>query len=251
VGKEGIHLTHLQFVDDTLIFCEADEQHLQRIRGVLLSFQAFAGLVVNFHKSRLIAIGKDDEWSQNAAALLGCTRVHLPMTYLGIPLGANMRKATSWQCVIDKIQKRLSSWKSSCLSRAGRLVLLKSVLNCLPIYYLSLFRLPRKVAIEIIRIQRKFLWSGSKEGKYLALVKWKVVQQHKGRGGLGVGDIVVKNATLLFKWWWRFANVVDPLWKRVVHSLHEKDQALIPSHLTSKISGPGTWKTVKSLVQDQ
>jgi len=73
------------------------------------------------------------------------------------------------------------------------------VLNYLPIYYLSQFKFPKKVANEIIRIQRKFLWSGNKEGKFLPLVKWKIVQQNKDRGGLGVGDIVVKNAALLFK----------------------------------------------------
>ena len=122
------------------------------------------------------------------------------MTYLGIPLGANMRKIASWQCIIDKIQKRLSSWKSSCLSMADRLVLIKSVLNYLPIYYLSLFSLPKKVANEIIRLQRRFLWTGNKEGKVMSLVKWEVVQQSKDRGGLWVGDIVVKNAALLFKW---------------------------------------------------
>ena len=124
-----------------------------------MCFQSFSGLVVNFKKSGLIVLGKDEEWCQNVATQLGCTLLQLPMTYLGIPLGANMRKVASWQCIIDKIQKKLASWKSCYLSRAGRLILIKSVLNCLPIYYLSLFKLPKKVANEIIRIQRKFLWS--------------------------------------------------------------------------------------------
>ena len=110
------------------------------------------------------------------------------MVYLGIPLGTNMRKVASWQCIVDKIQKKLSSWKSSCLSRAGRLVLIKSVLNCLPIYYLSLFKLPKKVANEIGRIQRQFLWNGNKNGKFLPLVKWEIVQQNKDKGGCDSED---------------------------------------------------------------
>ena len=36
-----------------------------------------------------------------------------------------------------------------------------------------------------------------------------------------VGDLVIKNVALLFKWWWRFSNKGLPLWKRVVCSNHE------------------------------
>jgi len=211
VGTEGVQITHLQFADDTLIFCEAEVHYLVRIKNILLSFQSLSGLVVNYNKSGLLVMGMDEVWGQQAAKVLECSLVQLPMMYLGIPLGASMRKSASWQCIIDKIHKRLQSWKSSCLSRTGRLVLVKAVLNCLPIYYLSLFKLPKKVANDIIRLQRKFLWGGNREGNHMALVKWEVVQLRKEYGGLGVGDIVVKNAALLFKWWWRFANERNPL----------------------------------------
>ena len=251
VGSNGIQISHLQFADDTLIFCEAKEQYLLRIKEVLLSFQSFSGLVVNYHKFGLIVLGKDEGWSQNVATQLDCTILQLPMTYLGIPLGANMRKVVSWQCIIDKIQKKLTSWKSCCLSRASRLVLIKLVFNCLPIYYLSLFKLPKKVASEIIRIQRKFLWSDNKEGKFLPLVKWEIVQQHKDRGGLGVGDIIVKNAALLFKWWWRYGNEEDPLWKKVVQSIHKKSDTIIPSLSKPRPSGQSIWQAIKNMVQEQ
>jgi len=109
VGKEGTHITHLQFADDTLIFCEAKKHYLLRIKNILLSFQAFLGLRVNYHKSGLLVIGKDEVWGQQVAKLLDCTIIQLPMMYLGIPLEASMRKSTSWQCIIEKIQKRLQS----------------------------------------------------------------------------------------------------------------------------------------------
>jgi len=156
VGTDEIQLTHLQFADDTLVFCEADEKYVRSIKGIFLSFQAFSGLCVNYKKSGLLVLGKDDAWVQKVEKELGCTRIQLPMNYLGILLGANMRKASSWQSVLDKVQKRLLSWKSSSLSRAGRLIMIKAVLNSLPLYYLSLFMVPKKVANDIIRLQRKF-----------------------------------------------------------------------------------------------
>ena len=42
-------------------------------------------------------------------------------------------------------------------------------------------------------------------------------------GGLGVGDIIIKNAVLLLKFWWGFSFEERPLWKRIVSSCNELD----------------------------
>ena len=112
---------------------------VKSIKGIFITFQAFLGLCVNYRKSGLLVIGKDEAWAQKMEQELGCTQIQLPIKYLGIPLGANMRKASSWQSVLDKVQQRLLSWKSCSPSRAGRLVMIKAVLNSLPLYYLSIY----------------------------------------------------------------------------------------------------------------
>ena len=65
--------------------------------------------------------------------MLGCCVADLPIKYLGIPLGANPRRKETWKPIIEKIEKKLSGWRASLLSQAGRLVLIKSVINSLPI----------------------------------------------------------------------------------------------------------------------
>ena len=42
-------------------------------------------------------------------------------------------------------------------------------------------------------------------------------------GGLGIGDILMKNTTMLYKWWWRFAAKPTPLWKKIVCSRNNFD----------------------------
>jgi len=66
------------------------------------------------------------------------------------------------------------------------LVLIKLVLNGQPIYYLSIFRLPKKVAKNINQMLRRFLWCGKKEGKFCALIKWEIIQQLKTKEDWGL-----------------------------------------------------------------
>ena len=44
-------------------------------------------------------------------------------------------------------------------------MLLKSTLSSLPTYFLSLFTIPKSVAVRMESIQRNFLW-GSSEGSF-------------------------------------------------------------------------------------
>ena len=37
-------------------------------------------------------------------------------------------------------------------------------------------------------------------------------------GDLGVGNVIIRNAAMLFKWWWRFTTEDNSLWKQVVCS---------------------------------
>ena len=249
VGSQNVSLSHLQFADDTLLFCEPKLELLINIKKILYSFQSFSGLAVNYDKSGLIVIDKDEDWAVRAAELLKCRLIQLPITYLGVPLGANMKKSTSWQPIIDRIQHRLTSWKASCLSRPGKLVLIKAVLSSLSVYYLSLFKMPKKVATEINKIQRRFLWSGKHERRISTLVKWKVVQRSKKEGGLGVGDLLIKNAALLFKWWWRYACEEGAMWRTVVQSIHEEDHFLLPSKARSSLPGP--WRDIKQIALEE
>ena len=70
------------------------------------------------------------------------------------------------------------------------------------------------MAQKIISLQPRFFWGVSGNKRALATVKWSCILLLKVAGGLSMGDILLKNATLLYKWWWRFATEEEPLWKR-------------------------------------
>ena len=60
---------------------------------LLLCFQALTGLKVNVRKSEMVPIGAVDN-VHGLARLLGCRVGNLPMSYLGMPLGASHKSSS-------------------------------------------------------------------------------------------------------------------------------------------------------------
>lgn len=50
-------------------------------------------------------------------------------------------------------------------------MLLKLVLNFVPIFYLSFFKVPSKIIKRVVRIQKEFLWGGLRGASKICWVK--------------------------------------------------------------------------------
>lgn len=154
-------------------------------------FEISSGLKVNFHKSQLVGINVGTEWLNEAASFLNCKIGAIPFIYLGLPIGADARRKSTWQPVVDKIRGRLSSWNSSHLSLGGKIVLLKSVLYSLPVYYFSFFKAPEGVISDIERLFKRFLWGGGEESRKIHWVAWAKICREKSEGGLGLRNFTI------------------------------------------------------------
>jgi hypothetical protein len=146
--NEELVVNHLLFADDTLIYCGAQAKHVRNLRCIFLCFEAASGLRINLGKSKLVPIGEVEnvENVDNLAHILGCRVASLSMTYLSLPLGASFKATSIWNGVIEKVERRLASWKKLYLFKGGRLTLIKSTLSNVSTYYLSLFPIPVSVA---------------------------------------------------------------------------------------------------------
>ena len=123
-------LTHLQFADDTIIFCNADWDEMLVFKKILRCFEVMSGLKINFHKSVVCGVGVEDKFMDGFAGLLKCRKQKLPISYLGLPLGTSPRLKVTWSPVIDKIKKKLALWKRRLLSFGSRLTLVRLPTNC-------------------------------------------------------------------------------------------------------------------------
>ena len=93
---------------------------------------------------------------------------------------------------------------------------MKSTLSSLPTYYLSLFTVPKAVAIRLECIQRNFLWGSSKECLKYPLKAWEKLCFSLEQGGLGIQKLVPFNQALFGKWLWRYGHESTHLWQRVI-----------------------------------
>uniref|UniRef100_A0A2N9I786 Reverse transcriptase domain-containing protein n=1 Tax=Fagus sylvatica TaxID=28930 RepID=A0A2N9I786_FAGSY len=198
-------ISHLLFADDTLIFSDANPDHIFHIRLVFTWFEAISGLKINLCKSEMVPVGHVPDL-ERLADILGCKTAKLPMNYLGLPLGAKFKSKAIWDPILEKMERKLAGWKRMYLSKGGRITLIKSTLSSLPTYFLSLFPIPVAVALRIDKVQRDFLWGGLGEGKKFHLVNWSQVCQPLHSGGLGIRNLRMFNKALLGKWLWRFGN---------------------------------------------
>ena len=112
----GVGVSHLLFVDDTILFCDANEEQIIHVRMLLLCFQAMTGLKVNALKSEMVPI----EEVPNVfvlAEILGCRVGSLPMTYIlvchwgppiSLPLFGILNLSISWpvgrRCIYLKVE---------------------------------------------------------------------------------------------------------------------------------------------------
>ena len=154
--RHNLKISHLFFADDTIVFSEANKEHLTHLSWILFWFEVASGLKINLDKSEIIPVGVVEEIEEMAAEL-GCRVGLLPSQYLGLPLGAPNKAPSVWDGVEEKMRRRLARWKRQYISKGGRITLIKSTLASMPIYHMSLFQMPKSVARRLEKVQRDFL----------------------------------------------------------------------------------------------
>ena len=146
-SRNGPIFSHIFFADDLLLFAKANSKNCVAIMEELDNFCNLAGRMVSKNKSHIL-------FSLNVARRRRrrrlCNKMGVSETselgrYLGFPLLHQGRNDNAFNFVAEKIQAKLAGWKSRLLSRAGRLVLIKTTTAPIVDYYMQCHALPIKV----------------------------------------------------------------------------------------------------------
>ncbi|XP_061337781.1 uncharacterized protein LOC133284729, partial [Gastrolobium bilobum] len=126
----------------------------------------------------------------------------------------------------DRIRSKLDGWKSHCLSFAGRVTLVKSVIAAIPSFHMQNGLLPVTFCDEIEQIQRAFIWGDQDSRRRAHLVAWDQMYKPKVRGGLGIINLRLQNEAYIHKLAWKVLTKKDDLWVKILVAKYGRGQDL-------------------------
>ncbi|KAJ3704591.1 hypothetical protein LUZ61_008296 [Rhynchospora tenuis] len=209
-------LTHAIYADDLILMGDTSTAEVDAFVNIMHKFGYVSGLHINPSKSRLwFSKNCDDLTVNRVQEAWRATRVQHDEKYLGIMIGPRGDSKKNGDLLLEKMKQKLAGWKSNMLSHAGRLILIKSVLMTMPVYYMSIELLPKRVIKEINSLLAKFFWGKTDQNRYLAYIAWKKVCKPVDMGGLGVKDLQSFGEALFLKLVWSLMADEDKPWVKV------------------------------------
>jgi len=103
------------------------------------------------------------------------------------------------------------------LSRAGRLILIKAVLEATPVYWMALAWISRGILARLHNICCWFLWKGKQFGRIFSWARWEILALPKKWGGWAFKRLDVFSKALVAKLGWQLINTYS-LWMKVAVS---------------------------------
>ncbi|GFZ09693.1 hypothetical protein Acr_21g0002920 [Actinidia rufa] len=169
----GLKITHLAYADDLVLFSRGDPTSVSLLMEKLNYFGECSGLCINQTKSCFHAAGICNPDLERIKEISGVPQGSFPFRYLGIPVADSRLTISQYSPLIDRISDSISAWAGAILSYAGRTELIKSVLQGVECYWLSILPIPAGVKSKIVQLCRNFLWSGKCTINKKPLVAWK------------------------------------------------------------------------------
>ena len=126
--RHGPKISHLFFADDSLLFCRARVEEVEKIQELLRKYEMASGQKINALKTTIFFSRNVPltikELIQNS---LGVPEIKEYEKYLGLPAVVGRNKKAILNYIKDRVWGKLQGWKEKLLSQAGKEVLLKAV----------------------------------------------------------------------------------------------------------------------------
>ncbi|WOK97051.1 hypothetical protein Cni_G05759 [Canna indica] len=168
------------------------------------------------------------------------------MKYLGASISPKKLSKSHQEAMVHKAMARIDGWAGKEISRAGKMVLLNSVMRSLPMHTLSSSWINEGVIDKFQGLARSYLWSFKGKKKRFHLIGWNKVLLRKNSGGLGVKDLGIMRHSIHAKRILPFLNKERNIWSKM---LLNKYDGYHPWYPKSNKSFSRSFKCIHNAIQ--
>lgn len=121
-------LSHLLFADDAIFFLKGTITETQNLANILHQYYFASGQAINLNKSGIFfGKGCPQLLKSNLSAELRVPIMEKTGSYLGIPSDWGYTKKQMFSSILGRVEKKLEGWKEKLISKAGKEILIKTV----------------------------------------------------------------------------------------------------------------------------
>ena len=193
-----LKISHLFFADDIFLFSKAKIIECHNLKNILQKFCQCSSQIISTQKSHLWFSPNTPRRTKDLiVGIFNISTTSQVKTSLGTPIFTTSRKASAYQYLVDKIQKKIEGWQVKYLFVEGRVTLINSTLASIPIHVMQTTLLLQKISRHPDKLNCKFLWGDTTNHKHCHIVRWETITSLKDAGGLGIKSTRHMNVALL------------------------------------------------------
>jgi len=187
------------------------------MKNILTTYETVSGQTISLPKSEIFCSRNvPDPLKQTITNILGVQVVLGTGKYLGLPSMIGRDRTVTLPFIKDRVWQKINSWSGKCLSKAGREVMIKSILQAIPSYVMSIFHLPATLSNSIEKMMNSFWWGhGRTSQRGIHWMSWEKLSAQKIHGGMSFKDLSAFNLAMLGKQGWKFITKPESLVARI------------------------------------
>jgi hypothetical protein len=234
--------SHSLYADDILVFCKGNLSGIKALKGLFDLYAQESGQVINSSKSTILSSSITPGRLELIVQVLNFKLGAVPFNYLGVPIFIGRPKTIHLQPIADKVKQKLSAWKASLLSIAGRVQLVQAVIQSMLIYSFSMYSWHVALLKDLEKCIRNFIWSGDIDKRKLVTVSWEKICRPYTQGGLNIRSLTKLNSASNLHLCWKLYNSQSS-WANLLRDRVVRGSTIIQHHIFSSI-----WCSVKDEV---
>lgn len=108
-------------------------------------------------------------------------------------------KTSTFSFLSKRVEEKLQGWQNQVISKAGKMVLIKTAAQVVPNFWMSMFLIPAQVCDRIEKAMNAYWWGNKSSNKGIKWMSWGKLCAVKEEGGLGFKSLHNFNLAMLAK----------------------------------------------------